>query len=291
MRRAGHGKRQGGRGANIVSELKGQVAIVTGAGRGFGRVIATRLAAEGAAVTVTARTQAQLDETVAQILAAGGRAHAVVADVTDREQVERVVSETCERFGAVSLLINNAGVPDPFGPIWAVDPDRWWEAQAVHIRAPVLFMRAALGAMVEAKRGRVIIICAAAAHRTATGLSAYCVGKTAQARLAQLVAAETKEHGLSVFAIDPGFVFTELANQTMTSPDAQRWLPGMVQRLKDRKALPDGDRDLARCAQRCVDLGAGRYDALSGNYMELDDDLDAWLAGTPPEGRSWIQPK
>ena len=275
----------------MTSELTGQVAIVTGAGRGFGRAIAARLAAQGAAVTVTARTRAQVDETAAQIVAAGGRAHAVVADVTNREQVERVVTETREAFGELSLLVNNAGVPDPFGPIWAVDPERWWEAQAVHIRAPVLFMRAALGAMVEAKKGRVIIVCAAAAHRTAPGLSAYCVGKTAQARLAQLVAAETKEHGVSVFAIDPGFVFTELANQTMTSPDAQRWLPGMVQRLKERRALPDGDRDLARCAQRCVDLASGRFDALSGNYLELDDDLDAWLAGRPPAGRTWIQPK
>ena len=275
----------------MTSELTGQVAIVTGAGRGFGRAIAARLAAQGAAVTVTARTRAQVDETAAQIVAAGGRAHAVVADVTNREQVERVVTETREAFGELSLLVNNAGVPDPFGPIWAVDPERWWEAQAVHIRAPVLFMRAALGAMVEAKKGRVIIVCAAAAHRTAPGLSAYCVGKTAQARLAQLVAAETTEHGVSVFAIDPGFVFTELANQTMTSPDAQRWLPGMVQRLKERRALPDGDRDLARCAQRCVDLASGRFDALSGNYLELDDDLDAWLAGRLPAGRTWIQPK
>ncbi len=275
----------------MANELAGQVAIVTGAGRGFGRVIALRLAAEGAAVTVTARTRAQVEETAAQIVAAGGRAHAVVADVTNREQVERVVIETRERFGALSLLVNNAGVPDPFGPIWSVDAERWWEAQAVHILAPVLLMRAALGAMVEAKRGRVIIVSAAAAHRTAPGLSAYCVGKTAQARLAQLVAAETREHGVGVFAIDPGFVFTELANQTMRSPDAQRWLPGMVQRLKEQRDSPDAERDFARCAQRCVDLASGRYDALSGNYMELDDDLDAWLAGKPPAGRTWIQPK
>jgi NAD(P)-dependent dehydrogenase (short-subunit alcohol dehydrogenase family) len=275
----------------MANELTGQVAIVTGAGRGFGRVIAARLAAEGAAVTVTARTRAQVDESAAQIVAAGGRAHAVVADVTNREQVERVVMETRDAFGEISLLVNNAGVPDPFGPIWAVDPERWWDAQAVHIRAPLLFMRAALGAMVEAKKGRVIIVSAAAAHRTAPGLSAYCVGKTAQARLAQLVATETREHGVSVFAIDPGFVFTELANQTMTSPDAQRWLPGMVQRLKERRALPDGERDLARCAQRCVDLASGRYDALSGHYLELDDDLDAWLAGSPPAARTWNQPK
>jgi len=265
--------------------LLGQVAIVTGAGRGFGRAIARRLAAEGAAVTVTARTRAQIDDTVAEIESAGGAGLAVTADVTNRENVERVVHETRERFGHITLVVNNAGVPDPFGPIWAVDPQKWWDAQGVHIRAPMLFLNCVLPAMIDARAGRFILVSAIASHRTAPNLSAYCVGKTAQVRLAQLVASETKEHNVSVFAIDPGFVFTALAEQTMNSPDAQAWLPGMVQRLRERKSAPGGDRDLARCAQRCVDLASGAYDGLSGNYMELDDDLDAWLRGSPPATR------
>jgi NAD(P)-dependent dehydrogenase (short-subunit alcohol dehydrogenase family) len=262
--------------------LAHQVAIVTGGGRGFGRAIAARLAAEGAAVTLTARTRAQLTEAVCDIERAGGRALAVTGDVTDREDVARVVRESSAAFGPVSLFINNAGVPDPFGPLWTIDPERWWDAQAVHLRAPMLFLRELLPAMVEARAGRVIIVSAAGSRVVAPNLSAYCVGKAAQVRLTQLVAAETKEHGVSIFAIDPGFVFTAMADQTMTSPDAQRWLPGMVGRLRARKDAPDGDRDLARCAQRCVDLASGRYDGLSGHYMELDDDLEAWLAGTPP---------
>ena len=83
----------------MAGELNGQVAIVTGAGRGFGRAIAQRLAAEGAAVTVTARTGEQLAQVVAEIDAAGGRAHAVPADVTSREDVARVVRETRKQLG------------------------------------------------------------------------------------------------------------------------------------------------------------------------------------------------
>jgi NAD(P)-dependent dehydrogenase (short-subunit alcohol dehydrogenase family) len=266
----------------VSTLLARQVAIVTGGGRGFGRAIASRLAAEGAAVTLTARSGAQLAEAVADIEHAGGRALAVTADVTNRADVARVVRETRDAFGPVSLLVSNAGVPDPFGPLWTVDPQRWWDAQAVHLRAPMLFLRETLPAMVEARAGRVIIVSAVGSRVVAPNLSAYCVGKAAQVRLTQLAAAETKEHGVSVFAIDPGFVFTALAEQTMNSPDAQRWLPGMVGRLRARKDAPDGERDFARCAQRCVDLASGRYDALSGHYMELDDDLDAWLAGTVP---------
>jgi NAD(P)-dependent dehydrogenase (short-subunit alcohol dehydrogenase family) len=267
----------------MAAELKGQVAIVTGAGRGFGRAIAVRLAAEGAAVTVTARTSGQLAQVAAEIGAAGGRAHAVAADVTNRADVARVVGETRERLGPITLVVSNAGVPDPFGPLWAIDPDRWWEAQAVHIRAPVLFMREVLPGMVEARAGRFILVSALATRVVARNLSAYCIGKAAQVRLARQAAHEAREHNVSVFAIDPGFVFTALAEQTMNSPDAQRWLPGMVERLRARQGLPDDSRDLARCAQRCVDLASGRYDALSGNYFELDDDLPAWLAGRPAE--------
>jgi NAD(P)-dependent dehydrogenase (short-subunit alcohol dehydrogenase family) len=195
-----------------------------------------------------------------------------------------VVSGTRERFGPVTLLISNAGVPDPFGPLWEIDPERWWGAQAVHIRAPMLFMREVMPEMVARRAGRIIVVSALASRVVAPNLSAYCVGKIAQVRLVEQAAAEAQAHGVKVFAIDPGFVITALAEATMNSPDAQRWLPGMVKRLNERKAASDAG-DLERCAQRCVDLASGRYDALSGKYMELDDDLDAWLAGKPPGER------
>jgi len=268
-----------------AASLSGHVAIVTGAGRGFGRAIAERLAAEGAAVTLAARTSSQLAETVARIESRGGRAVAVAGDVTDRDDVGRVVNAARETFGPVTLLVSNAGVPDPFGPVWEVDPEQWWAAQAVHIRAPMLFLNAVMPEMVARRAGRIIIVSAIASRVVAPNLSAYCVGKIAQVRLTEQAAAEAKEHGVKVFAIDPGFVVTALAEATMNSPDAQRWLPGMVQRLRARKGEEGGGSDLERCAQRCVDLASGRYDALSGKYMELDDDLDAWLAGKPPGER------
>jgi len=254
--------------------LTGQVAIVTGGGRGFGRAIAQRFAAEGAAVTVTARTTSQLEETVHLIEQQDGKALAVTGDVANRKDVERVVAETEQKFGKVTVLVNNAGVPDPFGPIGNVDPDRWWAAQEVHIRAPFLYISAVLPSMLEQGVGRIINISAIGGKVVAPYLSAYCVGKAAQIRLTELLAAETRDQGVSVFAIDPGFVITALAEQTMNSPDAQRWLPDMVKRLQAHKQNADAGADLARCQQRCVDLASGRYDALSGKYMVLDDDLD-----------------
>ncbi|HTX24351.1 MAG TPA: SDR family oxidoreductase [Steroidobacteraceae bacterium] len=259
----------------MAGQLAGEVAVVTGAGRGFGKAIALEFARHGAAVTVTARTASQLDEVAAQIEAAGGRALAVAGDVSQPSDVERVITNTEVEHGPVTLLVSNAGVPGPFGPLWAIDPQAWWTAQAVHIRAPMLYLRRVLPGMTARRKGRVIIVSALASRMVAPFLSAYCVGKIAQTRITAEVAAETKDLGVSIFAIDPGFVFTGIADETMNSPDAQRWLPGMVARIRARRDSPDRDADLARCAQRCLDLVSGRYDMLSGRYLELDDDIDA----------------
>ena len=266
----------------MAGQLQGQTALVTGAGRGFGKAIALRLAAEGAAVALVSRSQGQLDAVAEEIEAAGGRAAVAPADVTDRAAVAGAVKSAEARLGPISLLVNNAGVPGPFGPLWLADPDRWWASQAVHIRAPVLFLHALLPGMVERKAGRAIIVSALAARMAAPFMSAYCTGKIAQSRIVEEVALEAGPHGVSIFAIDPGFVFTGIAEETMNDPDAQRWLPNMVERLKAQSTATGGDGDLDRCAQRCVDLASGRYDGLSGRYMELADDLDAMRAGARP---------
>lgn len=261
--------------------LDGQVAIVTGAGRGFGKAIAKRLAAEGAAVGLVSRSKDQLELAASEIIEAGGKAVVATTDVTNRDDVAQAVVATESHLGPITLLVNNAGVPGPFGPLSEIDPDRWWAAQAVHIKAPVLFLNEILPGMITRRAGRIIIVSALAARMAAAYMSAYCTGKIAQSRLVEEVALENKDHGISAFAIDPGFVFTNLANETMHDPAAQRWLPGMVERLKAQSDHPN-TRDLDRCAQRCVDLASGRYDGLSGRYMELPDDLDAMLKGARP---------
>jgi NADP-dependent 3-hydroxy acid dehydrogenase YdfG len=260
-----------------MTSMKEEVALVTGAGRGFGRSIAERFGAEGAKVAVMARNLSQLEEVVASIEAAGGKALAIGGDVTQVTDVDRAVSAVEERFGPITAFVNNAGVAGPFGPIWEVDVEGWWAAQAVHIRAPMLFLRRILPGMVERDRGRIIVVSAKAARIVAPYMSAYCTGKIAQNRIVAEAAAELKDSRVKIFAIDPGFVYTQLAADTAGSPEAQKWLPGMMERLEEKAR--DSDRsDLALCAQRCVDLLSGRYDALSGRYYELSDNLDMALS-------------
>ena len=258
--------------------LDGQVALVTGAGRGFGRAIAERLAAEGAAVALLARSLAQLEEVAKAIRSAGGHAIGVRCDVTDASSVAHAVAKTEELLGPIDLLVNNAGIPGPFGPIWQVDPDEWWRAQAVHIRAPMLFLHHVLPGMIERDRGRAICVSAIASRLVAPNLSAYCTGKIAQNRLVAEAAAELAETNIAVFAIDPGFAATQLARDTAADPEARKYFQPLIERIEAVEHAYGTDPDLARCAQRCLDLASGKYDALSGGYFELPDDLEAELA-------------
>jgi NAD(P)-dependent dehydrogenase (short-subunit alcohol dehydrogenase family) len=262
-------------------DLSGRIALVTGAGRGFGRAIATALAAAGAAVAVTARSRDQIVETAAAIEAAGGHALAVTADVTRRGEVDDLLAAVEATLGVPDILVNNAGVSGPFGPLWAVDPDQWWAAQEVHVRGALLTMHAVLPAMRRCGHGCIINVSARAGQVVAPNLSGYAVAKAAQIRLTEHVAQECREDGIAVFAIEPGTVITELAVSTMASDEARRWLPGMVQRLRELHEREEPAAGLARCAGLCLALASGRYDALSGHYLDVADDLEVLLRQAP----------
>jgi NAD(P)-dependent dehydrogenase (short-subunit alcohol dehydrogenase family) len=261
----------------MSKELEGRVAIVTGGGRGLGRGIARELARAGTRVAVVSRTRAQLDEVVDEIAAAGGKAIGIVADVTERVAVEAGVRETEARLGPVSILVNNAGLAGPFGPIGVVDPDDWWRSQAIHVRGALLFMHAVLPSMRERKSGCIINIASKGGIFVAPNLSAYCVAKATAIRLTEHVDAEAKADGVRAFVVQPGTILTDMARDSIADPAAQKWVPFLVD---DLKAFLDEDptAKLERLGQQIVALASGHYDALAGAYLDLEPDLDETLA-------------
>jgi NAD(P)-dependent dehydrogenase (short-subunit alcohol dehydrogenase family) len=257
--------------------LVGQVAVVTGGGRGVGRAIAEDLAAAGAAVAVTARSGDQLAETVRRIRGAGGRAAAYPADVTDRAAVEGAVAHTEGELGPVDLLVNNAGAVTALGPFWETDPDVWWRDAEVHVRGAVLWTRAVLPGMVARRRGRIVNVVSGAGAQATPYLSAYACAKAALMRLTDSLAAEVASHGVTVFAASPGPVRTALLEATAASPVGRRWLPQFAKMLADGRDLSP-----ARAVRLVRFLAEGRADALSGRYFHASDDPAA-LVGRAEE--------
>lgn len=261
-------------------QLAGRVALVTGGGRGFGRAIALAFAAEGAAVTVTARNEDQLLETIALAGPAGERMLAVPGDVRDAAHLRDAAAATDERFGAVDLAVHSAGIVWAFGPLWQVDAARWWYEQEVHVLGSLNLIQATVPGMVERDGGRVILVSSQAGVRLMANASGYGVSKTSQNRMAAFLAAEGRDHGISAFAIHPGGgLYTQLVDEIVESPDAQRWIPGFVESVHAARSRND-DPSIAprRCGELCLALASGRYDALSGQFLTPDDDLDGLLA-------------
>ncbi|MCH8892447.1 MAG: SDR family NAD(P)-dependent oxidoreductase, partial [Chloroflexi bacterium] len=148
-------------------DLTGQVALITGGGRGLGRAFAVGLAKAGASVGITARTQSEIDETAKLVEASGGQAIAFSADVTDKIGMGKVVASLEERFGPVDILVNNAGMITPLGNDWELDADEWWQTLTINVNGPYICIRAVMPSMMARRRGRIINITSIGAH-TAT---------------------------------------------------------------------------------------------------------------------------
>jgi NAD(P)-dependent dehydrogenase (short-subunit alcohol dehydrogenase family)/uncharacterized protein YndB with AHSA1/START domain len=250
--------------------LSGQVAVVTGGGRGIGQAIALALTTAGARTAVLARSQSELDKTVQLIEHAGGRAQAFVADVTDGLIVRTAIRNIEQSMGPVDLLVNNAATGGPIGPFWETDTDEWWQAIEVNLRGPVNCSRAVLAGMVARHQGRIVNIASSAIP--IPYFSSYVTGKTALIRFTETAAAELAPHGVKVFALAPGTVRTAMSEYSLNSPEGRKWIP-WFQRIFEEGL----DVSAERPAQMVVELASGRADRFSGKLLSVSDDLDLLL--------------
>jgi NAD(P)-dependent dehydrogenase (short-subunit alcohol dehydrogenase family) len=185
-------------------KLAGRVAIVTGGGRGIGCAIALGFAAEGAAVTVSGTRPAPLEATRTEIEARGGRAHSVVADVSEEEAVARMIADTVARFGRLDILVNNAGIAGPTAPV-AEAPTREWERTlAINLTGAFLCAKHAIPHLVASEAGRIINITSVAGKIGYALRSPYAASKWGMIGLTRSLALEVGPRGVTVNAIAPG---------------------------------------------------------------------------------------
>ncbi|MEZ4670110.1 MAG: SDR family NAD(P)-dependent oxidoreductase [Anaerolineae bacterium] len=185
--------------------LRGKVALVTGAARGIGKGIAMRFAAEGAQVGVIDLDEAACQQVVDEISAAGGRALALGADITDETQVERAVKRMQEQFGTVTVLVNNAAVM-PSGPLHLTSPADFDRCIAVNLRGMYLMCRAVIPGMLAAGKGSIIHMSSVTGILGLPGLAAYSATKAGLSGLARAMSTDYARQGIRVNAVAPGTI-------------------------------------------------------------------------------------
>ena len=190
-----------------------KVAIVTGGGSGIGLGISERLGADGAAVAVLDRDAASATDAAAKIVAAGGTAVGIEADVTDRGRVEAAVTEVVAQLGAPTILVNNAGLQQ-FGPFLKLDVEQWQRVLDVNLTGTFHCCQVVLPHMIEAGWGRIVNISSSSTHGGQPMMTAYVSAKSGVIGLTKSLALEFGPKGITVNTIPPGFIDTPMLRAT-----------------------------------------------------------------------------
>ena len=262
----------------MAGSVAGSVAVVTGGGRGLGRVLAAALAESGAAVGLVARSADQLAESVRLIEAAGGVAVATTADLADPDAAEAAMKRLRDELGPVDLLVNNAGVTGPIGPAWEVSEQEWWRAVEVNLRALTVCSRLVLPDMVARGRGRIVNVTSRAGVYRWPLLSAYSVSKAAVVKYTENLAQETKRHGIGVFSVHPGILPIGFGEQAVEAIAQGEGPPGGIVDWFRGEFEAGRAAEPHQAAELVVRIAAGDADQLSGCHLTVHDDLDAILA-------------
>ena len=267
-----------------MDKLAGKVAIVTGGGRGLGRATALAFAEAGAAVMVVARSVQEIDETVSLIKAAGGRAAACQADVTNLADLRKMLEVTEAELGPPTVLMNNAGggVEGAMGNFETIDPDKIDAGLQLNLVAAMKLTRLVLPGMLARGAGCIINVASGAAMLGMPYMGPYNVGKTGLVRFSEMLALELQGRGVTVFSITPGNVLTKLTEPLYPARDQLTAAPppGFPWVFPPGHAL-DGDHGwypAERGAGLCRFLASGKADALTGRFFSVHYDENEMVA-------------
>ncbi len=256
-----------------MKSLEGRVAVITGASKGIGRVMSRLFAREGASVVCAARSAPLVEETVAAILKDGGRAVAVVADVSREDDARRLMEAGVRAFGRIDTLVNNAGDGGPTKPVQEYTTEDWFYTINSCLTTSYLCTRFVVPAMIKAGRGAIVNISSVAGRRGLAYRIGYCSAKAGQVGMTYGMALELAPHNITVNAIAPGAVEGDRIDSVIAGQAAVRGVPveemrrAFVERAPLKRMVTPGDiaevaaflcSDLARnISGQCIAVSAG----------------------------------
>ena len=255
-------------------KLAGIHALITGGSQGLGRVIAETFVREGASVMLCARDAALLENARAELTALAQSGQKVVAracDVSSEQQVNDLAAHAIAEFGAVHVLVNNAGVYGPLGPTESVPLDEWRRAIEINLLGVLLPCRAFIPHFKAAGRGKIIIISGGGATNPLPSISSYAASKAAVVRLMETLSEELKAHRIDVNAVAPGALKTRMMQEVL---DAGPEKVGAAFYAKNVKWTEDGATPPALAANLCAYLASSESDGVTGRLISAQ--WDPW---------------
>lgn len=198
-----------------MNELKGKTAIITGAGSGIGKAIALLYAQEGARIVVSDLNEQGGNETLREIQSAGGEAIFVKADTSQPGDSEQLVKATLQKFGALHIAVNNAGIAGPIQPVGEYPVDGWDKVIAINLSGVFYGMRYQLPAMLAAGGGSIVNIASILGKVGSKGSAAYTAAKHGVVGLTEAAALEYATQGIRINAIGPGYIMTPMLSQAL----------------------------------------------------------------------------
>ena len=200
--------------------LNDKVALVTGAGRGIGKAIATAYGSAGAKLALCARTASELDQTAAELRALKVEVHSWVCDVSLEEPVREFVGAAHKKFGRIDVLVNNAGVMTRPVPMTELDVKKWDYTIAVNLRGPFLVTQSVLPVMIKQKSGSIINVSSSIGRGAYANFLAYATSKWGLEGFTQTLAAEARSSNIRVNSVEPGYVATKLTGFSGSNPES-----------------------------------------------------------------------
>lgn len=252
--------------------LQGQVAVVTGAGRGIGRAIARRFAAEGAAVVAAARTEKEVKAVAAEIQKAGGRALALAADVSRVRDCEKIILAAVKQFGEIHILVNNAGIFGPVSEAEKIAPPDWDEVLAINLTAPFLLARLVLPQMYTRRSGVILNISSVSGKLAAPWNAPYAASKAGLLGLTRTLAAEGARKGVRVNALCPGPVTETRMSQELGPTFAKKLGVSREQQLAGflETVLMGRAQTAEEVAQAALFLCSSQASAITAQAVNVD---------------------
>ncbi|MCL4465935.1 MAG: SDR family oxidoreductase [Chloroflexi bacterium] len=266
-------------------KLAGKRALITGASQGFGLAVARAFIAEGADVMLCARSGAKLAQSQKELSqVAGGRTMvlAMPADVSDPDDVARLVEASLAELGGLEILVMSAGVYGPKGPVEQVDWSEWSRAVAINLMGTVLTCRAVLPHLKARQSGKIVLLSGGGATKGLPYLSAYAASKAAVVRFCETLAEEVREFGITVNSVAPGALNTRMLDEVLEAGPERVGEKFFRQAVKQKE---EGGTPLERGASLCVFLASPESDGITGRLISAVWDPWESLPGRADELR------